>query len=121
LDAAAPALQVTDPSMSGPLSRTSPKWPQTCANRTNANINGVTSPDQLGDHGRFWGESPPWILKFDIFLLHFSKKCCVLRFGREKSNFTTFAPPGKNFLAVPLEKIHYFLPASEKNPSGAHS
>jgi len=40
------------------------------------------------------GQGPPWILK------SLAKNGCFLDFEREKSNFTTFGPPWKNFRKI---------------------
>ena len=49
------------------------------------------------------GLDPPWILKFDIFLLHFLQKGCFISFEREKWNFTNFSLLEKFFL-LPWKK-----------------
>jgi len=54
--------------------------------------------------GKEEGAKTPWILKFDICLLHFSaEKGCFHSFEREKWDFTTFVPLEKSF-SLPLEK-----------------
>jgi len=55
------------------------------------------------DVGRWAGVNAPWILKFDILLLHFSvEKCFTLSFGVGKIQF------------------RHCCPLPEKNPSDAH-
>jgi len=53
-------------------------------------------PNPRNRHCRGW-TSPPWILKFDIFLLKFCQKSCSLSLEWLKWNFTNFgAPPEKS-------------------------
>jgi len=65
------------------------------------------------------GTLPPWILRFDIFLIHFYQNQVVFLVSSGKNEISPFTAPWENLFGY-LWKNPLLVP-SAKNPSDVHS